>query len=155
MKRELLNKITECSPGFFEQLIVELLVAMGYSGSIKDAGKSVGKSGDGGIDGIIQEDVLGLDKIYLQGKIWSNPVSRPDIQVFVGSLLGVKANKGVFITTSRFTKEAIEYAQNVDRSLILIDGEKLTDLMFEYNVGVSNETVLSSKKIDLDYFERN
>ena len=128
---------------------------MGYSGSIKDAGEAVGKSGDGGIDGIIQEDVLGLDKIYLQGKIWSNPVSRPDIQVFVGSLLGVKANKGVFITTSRFTKEAIEYAQNVDRSLILIDGEKLTDLMFEYNVGVSNETVLSSKKIDLDYFERN
>ena len=155
VQHDLLNKIMECSPSFFEQLIVELLVAMGYGGSIKDAGQAVGKSGDGGIDGIIKEDVLGLDKIYLQGKRWSNPVSRPDIQAFVGSLLGVKANKGVFITTSRFTKEAIEYAQNVDRSLILIDGEKLTDLMFEYNVGVSNETVLTLKKIDLDYFEEN
>lgn len=155
LQHELLTKIMECSPIFFEQLIVELLVAMGYGGSIKDAGKAVGKSGDGGIDGIIKEDVLGLDKIYLQGKRWSNPVSRPDIQAFVGSLLGVKANKGVFITTSRFTKEAIEYAQNVDRSLILIDGDKLTDLMFEYNVGVSNESVLKLKKIDLDYFEEN
>ncbi|RPJ94087.1 restriction endonuclease [Rummeliibacillus sp. TYF005] len=153
VQHELLNKIMSCTPSFFEQLIVELLVAMGYGGSIKDAGKAVGKSGDGGIDGIIKEDVLGLDKIYLQGKRWANPVSRPDIQAFVGSLLGVKANKGVFITTSRFTKEAIEYAQNVDRSLILIDGEKLTDLMFEYNVGVSNESVLTLKKIDLDYFE--
>lgn len=155
VQHELLNKIKECSPSFFEQLIVELLVAMGYGGSIKDAGRAVGKSGDGGIDGIIKEDVLGLDKIYLQGKRWSNPVSRPDIQAFVGSLLGVKANKGVFITTSRFTKEAIEYAQNVDRSVILIDGEKLTDLMFEYNVGVSKETVITLKKIDLDYFEEN
>ena len=155
LQYELLAKISECSPSFFEQLIVELLVAMGYGGSIKDAGKAVGKSGDGGIDGIIKEDVLGLDKIYLQGKRWSNPVSRPDIQAFVGSLLGVKANKGVFITTSRFTKEAVEYAQNVDRSLILIDGEKLTELMFEYNVGVSNETVLTLKKINLDYFEEN
>ena len=155
LQHELLSKIMECSPSFFEQLIVELLVAMGYGGSIKDAGEAVGKSGDGGIDGIIKEDVLGLDKIYLQGKRWSNPVSRPDIQAFVGSLLGVKANKGVFITTSRFTKEAMEYAQNVDRSLILIDGDKLTDLMFEYNVGVSKETVLTIKKIDLDYFEEN
>lgn len=155
LQHELLAKIMECSPSFFEHLIVELLVAMGYGGSIKDAGEAVGKSGDGGIDGIIKEDVLGLDKIYLQGKRWSNPVSRPDIQAFVGSLLGVKANKGVFITTSRFTKEAMEYAQNVDRSLILIDGEKLTDLMFEYNVGVSKETVLTIKKIDLDYFEEN
>lgn len=118
LQTELLEKIMECSPQFFEQLIVNLIVAMGYGGSISDAGKAVGKSGDGGIDGIVKEDVLGLDKIYLQGKRWTNPVSRPDIQAFVGSLVGFKANKGIFITTSRFTKEAIEYSESIDKSLI-------------------------------------
>ena len=139
----------ECSPSFFEQLIVELLVVMGYGGSIRDAGRTVSKSCNGEVDGIIKEDALGLDKIYLQGKRWSKPISRPDIQVFECSLHVVKAKKGVFVTTSRFTKEAVKYAQSVDRSLILIDGNNLTDLMFEYNVNVSNETVITLKKIDL------
>lgn len=153
LQQELLDKIMNNTPQFFEQLIVDLIVAMGYGGSVQDAGKAVGKSGDGGIDGVIKEDVLGLDKIYLQGKRWTNPVSRPDIQSFVGSLVGYKANKGIFITTSRFTKESIEYATSIDKSLILIDGDKLTDLMFEYNVGVSNEQTFTLKRLDLDYFE--
>ncbi|MFJ7981393.1 restriction endonuclease [Lysinibacillus xylanilyticus] len=153
LQTELLEKIMECTPQFFEQLIVNLIVAMGYGGSISDAGKAVGKSGDGGIDGIVKEDVLGLDKIYLQGKRWANPVSRPDIQAFVGSLVGFKANKGIFITTSRFTKEAIEYSESIDKSLILIDGMKLTELMFLYNVGVSNVQTFIIKRMDLDFFE--
>ncbi|MFJ6210197.1 restriction endonuclease [Lysinibacillus sp. NPDC092081] len=155
LQTELLEKIMECSPQFFEQLIVNLIVAMGYGGSISDAGKAVGKSGDGGIDGIVKEDVLGLDKIYLQGKRWANPVSRPDIQAFVGSLVGFKANKGIFITTSRFTKEAMEYSESIDKSLILIDGMKLTELMFLYNVGVSNVQTFTIKRMDLDFFEES
>ncbi|MGE8036753.1 restriction endonuclease [Lysinibacillus sp. NPDC093692] len=153
LQTELLEKIMECSPQFFEQLIVNLIVAMGYGGSISDAGKAVGKSGDGGIDGIVKEDILGLDKIYLQGKRWTNPVSRPDIQAFVGSLVGFKANKGIFITTSRFTKEAIAYSESIEKSLILIDGMKLTELMFLYNVGVSNVQTFTIKRMDLDFFE--
>lgn len=153
IQEELLEKIMSNSPQFFEQLIVDLIVAMGYGGSVADAGKAVGKSGDGGIDGVIKEDILGLDKIYLQGKRWSNPVSRPDIQAFVGSLVGFKANKGIFITTSRFTKEAIDYAEGIEKSLILIDGQRLTDLLFEFNVGVSNEQSYTIKRIDVDYFE--
>ncbi|MER2007809.1 MAG: restriction endonuclease [Psychrobacillus sp.] len=153
VQEEILEKIMNNTPQFFEQLIVDLVVAMGYGGSVADAGKAVGKSGDGGIDGVIKEDILGLDKIYLQGKRWSNPVSRPDIQAFVGSLVGFKANKGIFITTSRFTKEAFDYAEGIDKSLILIDGQRLTDLLFEFNVGVSNEQTFTIKRIDLDYFE--
>jgi restriction system protein len=151
----LLEKILSCSPAFFERLIVELIVSMGYGGSVKDAGKAIGKSGDEGIDGIIKEDVLGLDMIYLQAKRWKidSTVSRPDIQTFVGSLVGKQASKGIFITTAKFSQGAIEYAKSIDKRVILIDGQQLTDLMFKYNVGVSDEEVFVTKKIDLDFFE--
>ncbi|KAA2396098.1 restriction endonuclease [Bacillus cereus] len=151
----LLEKILECSPAFFERLIVELIVAMGYGGSVKDAGKAIGKSGDEGIDGIIKEDVLGLDMIYLQAKRWKvdSTISRPDIQTFVGSLVGKQASKGIFITTAKFSKGAHEYAKSIDKRVILIGGQQLTDLMFKYNVGVSNEEVFVTKKLDLDFFE--
>ncbi len=151
----LLEKILECSPSFFERLIIELIVAMGYGGSEKDAGQAIGKSGDEGIDGIIKEDVLGLDMIYLQAKRWKeeSTISRPEIQKFVGSLVGKKASKGIFITTTKFSKEARNYADSIDKRVILIDGQELTDLMFKYNIGVSNEDVFVTKKLDLDFFE--
>lgn len=151
----ILEKILECSPTFFERLIVDLIVAMGYGGSVNDAERAVGKTGDEGIDGIIKEDVLGLDMIYLQAKRWKvdSTVSRPDIQSFVGSLVGKKASKGVFITTAKFSKEARIYAETIDKRVILIDGKELTNQMFKYNVGVSNEEVYTIKKIDLDFFE--
>ncbi len=128
---------------------------MGYGGSVKDAGKAIGKSGDEGIDGIIKEDVLGLDMIYLQAKRWKieSTVSRPDIQTFVGSLVGKQASKGIFITTAKFSQGAIEYAASIDKRVILIDGQQLTELMFKYNVGVNDEEVFVTKKIDLDFFE--
>ena len=151
----LLENILNCSPAFFERLIVELIVSMGYGGSVKDAGRAIGRSGDEGIDGIIKEDVLGLDMIYLQAKRWKvdSTVSRPEIQKFVGSLVGKKAAKGIFITTSSFTKEARKYVNEIDKRVILIDGQELTDLMFKYNVGVSNEDMYIIKKIDQDFFE--
>lgn len=151
----LLEKILSCSPSFFERLIVDLMVAMGYGGSVKDAGRAIGKTNDEGIDGIIKEDVLGLDMIYLQAKRWKKDatVSRPDIQTFVGSLVGKQASKGIFITTAKFSQGAIQYANSIDKRVILIDGELLTDLMFKYNVGVSNEEVFVTKKVDLDFFE--
>lgn len=151
----LLEKILSCSPGFFERLIVELIVSMGYGGSVRDAGKAIGKSGDEGIDGIIKEDVLGLDMIYLQAKRWKkeSTVSRADIQTFVGSLVGKQASKGIFITTAKFSQGAIEYASSIDKRVILIGGQQLTDLMFKYNVGVIDEEVFVTKKIDLDFFE--
>lgn len=149
---DLLEKVKECSPEFFEQLVVELLVNMGYGGSFEDAGKAIGKSGDEGIDGIIKEDKLGLDVIYIQAKRWINPVSRPDIQKFAGALLGKKAKKGVFITTSIFSESAIEYARNIENKIILVDGEQLTKYMVDNGVGVSEITSYKIKKIDLDYF---
>lgn len=151
----ILEKILECSPAFFERLIVELIVAMGYGGSVKDAGQAIGKSGDEGIDGIIKEDVLGLDMIYLQAKRWKveSTVPRPEIQKFVGSLVGKKASKGIFITTTTFTKESKKYVDAIDKRIILIDGQELTDLMFKYNVGVTMEDVYVVKKIDMDFFE--
>lgn len=151
----ILEKILECSPSFFERLIVDLIVAMGYGGSVNDAGRAIGKIGDEGIDGIIKEDVLGLDMIYLQAKRWKvdSTVSRPDIQGFVGSLVGKKASKGIFITTAKFSKEARLYAESIDKRVILIDGQELTNLMFKYNVGVSDEEAYTIKKIDLDFFE--
>lgn len=123
------------------------MVAMGYGGSVKDAGRAIGKTNDEGIDGIIKEDVLGLDMIYLQAKRWKKDatVSRPDIQTFVGSLVGKQASKGIFITTAKFSKGSIQYANSIDKRVILIDGEQLTDLMFKYNVGVSNEEVFVTK----------
>jgi len=149
---DLLEKIKQCSPEFFERLVVELLVGMGYGGSFEDAGKAIGKIGDEGIDGIIKEDKLGLDVIYLQAKKWTNPVSRPEIQKFAGALLGKKAKKGVFITTSTFSESAIMYAKNVENKIILIDGEQLTRYMIENGIGVSEAASYKINKIDLDYF---
>ncbi|MGZ9586475.1 restriction endonuclease [Paenibacillus marinisediminis] len=125
---------------------------MGYGGSMSDAGKAVGKSGDGGIDGIIKEDRLGLDVIYIQAKRWEGVVGRPEIQKFVGALQGQKSRKGVFITTSSFTKEAREYVTYIDNKVVLIDGDQLTQLMIDYNLGVSTVAIYEEKKIDLDYF---
>ncbi|HEY3321327.1 MAG TPA: restriction endonuclease [Planctomycetota bacterium] len=151
---ELLEQILRCSPTFFERLVVDLLVAMGYGGSVHDAGRAlvVGKSGDGGIDGIIKQDKLGLDAIYVQAKRWEANISRPQIQGFVGALHG-RANKGVFITTSSFTKEAREYADELrDLKVILIDGQDLADLMIEHGIGVSPKATYVVKKVDYDYF---
>ncbi len=149
---EILDKVKSCSPIFFERLVVELLVAMGYGGTLQDAGKAVGKSGDGGIDGIIKEDRLGLDVIYLQAKRWEGNVSRPEIQKFAGALLGNQARKGVFITTSDFTKEAKDYVKTISSNIILLNGEELAELMIDYNVGVSVATNYQIKKMDSDYF---
>ena len=152
---ELLNKVIELSPAFFERLVVELLVKMGYGGSIKDAGKAMGKSGDEGIDGTIKEDKLGLDIIYIQAKRWKtgNVVGRPEIQKFVGALAGQGAKKGVFITTSKFTNEAKSYQTRNETKIVLIDGEKLADLMIDYNLAVSTTNTFEIKRIDNDYFE--
>ena len=135
-----------------KDLVVELLVKMGYGGTLQEAGQAVGRSGDGGIDGIINEDRLGLDVIYLQAKRWEGNVSRPEIQKFAGALQGKRARKGVFITTSDFTKEAREYVAMIDSKIILIDGEELAEMMIDYNVGVSVATTYEIKRIDSDYF---
>lgn len=152
LAQELIELVKKTSPRFFEQLVVELLLRMGYGGSLKDAGKAIGQSGDGGIDGIIKEDKLGLDVIYIQAKRWENVVGSKEIRNFVGSLVGQKANKGVFITTSGFTKDALEYVKTITHKVILIDGEMLSQLMIENNVGVSGVISYEVKKIDSDYF---
>lgn len=150
---ELLMIVKQVSPRFFEKLVVELLVKMGYGGSLRGAGKAIGQSRDGGIDGIIKEDKLGLDVIYIQAKRWNNLVSSKEIRDFVGSLVGKHANKGIFITTSNFTEEALKYIKTIPQKVVLIDGELLAELMIENNVGVSVITSYDIKKIDLDYFE--
>ena len=151
-KEELLDKVKNGTPLFFEKLVVDLLVAMGYGGSMKDAGQAIGRSGDEGIDGIIKEDVLGLDMIYLQAKRWENTVTRPEIQKFAGSLDGQRARKGVFITTSSFSDGAKDFVRMIDKKIILIDGDTLTEYMFTYNIGVSHEETFVIKKVDEDYF---
>jgi len=152
LAQELLLKIKSSSAAFFESLVVELLVKMGYGGSIVDAGRSIGRSGDEGIDGIIKEDKLGLDVIYVQAKRWENVVGRPEIQKFVGALAGQGAKKGVFITTSRFTNEAKEYQPKNETKIVLIDGESLAELMIDHNLAVSTVNVFEIKRIDNDYF---
>ena len=152
---ELLDKIFTCSPSFFEQLVVDLLVEMGYGGSRQDAGQRLGQSGDGGIDGIIKEDRLGLDVIYLQAKRWQGSVGRPEIQKFVGALQGQRARKGVFITTSTFTQDASDYANAIDTKVVLIHGQQLAELMMDFGVGVSNTATYHLKRIDVDYFEES
>ena len=137
LESEILSSVKEASPSFFERLVVDLLVKMGYGGNRQDAGRALGKSGDGGIDGIINEDRLGLDVIYIQAKRWEGSVGRPEIQKFAGALQGQRARKGVFITTSSYTKEAREYASLIESKIILIDGERLSSLMAEHNFGVS------------------
>lgn len=153
LESEILSAVKEASPSFFERLVVDLLVKMGYGGNRQDAGKALGKSGDGGIDGIINEDRLGLDVIFIQAKRWEGSVGRPEIQKFAGALQGQRARKGVFITTSSFTNEAREYASLIESKIILIDGEHLSRLMAEHNVGVSTVGQYEIKKLDSDYFD--
>jgi len=151
---ELLNQLKASSPAFFEQSVIDLLLGMGYGGSKKDAGQAIGKSGDGGIDGVIKEDKLGLDLIYVQAKRWNDTtVGRPEVQNFVGALAGKFAKKGIFITTSNFSKEAVEYTQGIESKVILVDGWQLVKLMTEYNIGVSTIATYAIKKVDSDYFE--
>ena len=151
---ELLEQIMKESPSFFESLVIDLLVGMGYGGSFQDAAQTLGKAGDGGIDGVIKQDVLGLDSIYVQAKRWKDKVvGRPDIQAFVGSLEGRHANKGVFITTSRFSVDAQQYAESIAKRVILIDGETLCEHMIKFEIGVRVARSYELPAIDLDYFE--
>lgn len=152
LAEDLLQKIATQSPSFFEQAVLDLLVRMGYGGSLKDAAQIVGKSGDEGIDGIIKEDSLGLDVIYVQAKRWKNNVGSPEIQGFIGALQLKGAHKGIFITTSAFTPPARDVANRVNNRIVLIDGQKLANLMIEYGVGVTTETVYEVKRINNDYF---
>jgi restriction system protein len=152
LAEEVLQTVKSCSPSFFERLVIDVLVKMGYGGTRKEAGKAIGKSGDGGIDGIINEDRLGLDVIYIQAKKWENPVGRPEIQKFAGALQGQRARKGIFITTSTFTNEAKEFASKIDSKITLIDGETLSQLMIDYNVGINSIVNYELKRIDSDYF---
>jgi restriction system protein len=137
----------------FASLVVDLLVAMGYGGSRQDAGRAIGKSGDGGIDGMIKEDRLGLDVIYVQAKRWEAVVGRPEIQKFAGALQGQRASKGVFITTSSYSREALEYASVISTKIILIDGAMLVSFMVDHNVAVAKVGTYDLKRIDTDYFE--
>ena len=150
---ELLAKIKSSSPTFFEKLVVELLVKMGYGGTVEEAGQSIGRSGDEGIDGIIKEDRLGLDIIYIQAKRWEGVVGRPEIHKFVGALAGQGAKKGVFITTSKFTNDAKNYQLKNEIKIVLIDGEKLANLMMDYDLAVATLDTFTIKRIDNDYFE--
>ena len=155
MREELMKKVTSSSPHFFEKLVLDLVVKMGYGGSFEDVAELLGKTGDEGVDGLIKEDVLGLDKVYLQAKRWTTgTVGRKELQSFVGALHGKGAKKGIFITTSTFTKDALEYANSLkEMTLILIDGDKLVDYMLKYNVGVQVKNAIEIKKIDEDYFD--
>jgi restriction system protein len=149
---EVLDRVREQSPDFFEQVVLDVLQAIGYGGSRDDAAERLGRSGDGGVDGVIREDKLGLDLIYVQAKRWTNTVGRPEIQQFVGALNGQRANKGVFITTSTFSREAVDFADAVNPRVILVDGTELAQLMLDHDVGVTVATRYDIKRIDLDYF---
>jgi restriction system protein len=152
---ELLLRVKGSSPRFFEQLVVELLLKMGYGGSRAEAGEAVGAAGDEGIDGVISEDRLGLDTIYLQAKRWQGTVGRPEIQKFVGALHGKRARKGVFITTGSFSADAREYAASIESKIVLIDGQQLADFMVDFNVGVDSVISYEVKKIASDYFDED
>ncbi len=150
---ELLSQIRQCHPSFFERLVVDVLLKMGYGGPGDDAGSVTSYGNDSGVDGMINEDALGLDVIYLQAKRWESTIGRPEIQRFVGALHGKRAKKGVFLTTSSFSSDALEYVRTIDPKVVLIDGARLANLMIEYNVGVSTSRVFELKKIDSDYFD--
>jgi restriction system protein len=152
LAQDILTHVKNCNPAFFERLVVELIVKMGYGGSWREAARAVGQSGDGGIDGIIDEDRLGLDTIYIQAKKWEVIVGRPEIQKFVGALMGKKARKGIFITTARFSNDAIHYVSGIDYKIVLIDGQRLADFMIDYDIGVTEVTSYRLKRIDSDYF---
>jgi restriction system protein len=150
---QLLNHVKKCTPEFFERLVVELLVEMGYGGSIEEAGSAIGRQGDEGIDGVIKEDVLGLDVLYIQAKKWEDVIGRPEIQKFAGALQGQRAKKGIFITTGNFSKDAKEYTNKIESKIVLIDGKQLTEFMIDKNIGVTLEKSYFIKKLDQGYFE--
>lgn len=152
LAQELLALVKKSPPAFFERLVVELLVNMGYGGSRREAARAVGQSGDEGVDGIIDEDRLGLDIIYIQAKRWDSVVGRPEIQKFVGALMGKRARKGIFITTSSFTADAINYVSNIDSKVVLIDGKRLAEFMIDYDIGVTGSINYQIKRVDSDYF---
>lgn len=149
----LLEQVLTCSPQFFEKMVIDLITSMGYGGSRKDAGRAIGQSHDGGVDGMIKEDKLGLDVIYIQAKRWNNAtVGSPDVQNFVGSLVGKRASKGIFITTSKFSREAREYASGIEKKVVLIDGKELTQHMIDHGIGVTDINTYTIKRVDSDYF---
>lgn len=149
-------KVKSCSPEFFERLVVDLLTSMGYGGSLIDAGKAIGKSGDEGVDGVIKEDKLGLDEIYVQAKRWAgSSVGRPEVQKFVGALHGKRSRRGIFLTTSTFTKDAELYVNGLETKVVLIDGLLLAQYMFEYGIGVSTEGTYEIKRLDSSFFEED
>jgi len=150
---DLLDRIRNCSPTFFEKLVVDLLLSMGYGGSWKEAGQAVGQASDGGIDGIIKEDKLGLEVLYIQAKRWEGTVGRPVVQAFAGSLEGQRARKGVLITTSQFSPEARDYVLRIEKKIVLVDGKELAELMIDHGIGVTEVATYSVKKVDSDYFE--
>lgn len=152
LAQDLLERIRQSPPLFFEKLVVEVLIAMGYGGSQSDAGRALGKSGDGGLDGVIREDKLGLDVIYLQAKRWEGTVGRPVVQAFVGAIHGARATKGVIITTSDFTAEARQYVQTIPTRIVLVNGHTLAELMIDHNVAVSRVSNYEIKRVDNDYF---
>lgn len=149
---DLLERVRACSPQFFERLVVELLVAMGYGGSLTDAGKAVGRTGDGGIDGIIKEDKLGLDVVCIQAKRWQNSVGRPEVQAFAGSMEGHRAKKGVMLTTAKFSKDAHDYVSRIERKIVLIDGRQLAELMIDHGIGTTISRTYEIRRVDSDYF---
>jgi len=153
LAKEILDKLRQVSPAYFEKIVVDLLVAMGYGGSVEDAASVLGHTGDEGIDGMIKEDKLGLDVVYVKAKRWSQNVGRPEVQAFAGSLEGARAKKGVFITTSDFTPDAREYVKRIEKKIVLIDGRQLAELMIDHDVGVTVVQTYKLKRLDSDYFE--
>jgi restriction system protein len=157
LRADILERIAQNTPSFFEQVIVDLLVAMGYGGSHKNAASQLGRSGDGGVDGVINEDRLGLDRVYVQAKRFGkgNTVGRPEVQAFVGSLVGLGATKGVFVTTSTFSPQAREFVQHLSQRIILLDGQSLAGLMVEHGVGVRTSRAIEFKRLDEDFFSED
>lgn len=153
--KEMMKQLRGCDPAFFERLVIDVLLAMGYGGSRRDAAHAVGKSGDGGIDGIIHEDRLGLDAVYVQAKRWEGSVGRPTVQAFAGSLEGRRARKGILITTSTFADTAVQYVNMIEKRIVLIDGRRLAELMLDFGVGVQEKTAYRIYRIDDDYFSGN
>lgn len=155
LAEELLVRVRQAPPHFFETLVIDLLVRMGYGGSLEDAGQTLGRTGDGGIDGVINEDRLGLDVVCIQAKRWKDSVGRPVVQAFAGSLEGVRAKKGVLITSSDFTSGARDYVKQIEKRIVLVDGRRLASLMIEHDLGVSAVASYDVKRIDSDYFEES
>jgi restriction system protein len=152
---DLLARVKQAPPSFFESLVIELLLKMGYGRSRAEAGKAIGGTGDDGVDGVISEDRLGLDVIYVQAKRWEGTVGRPEIQKFVGALTGKRARKGVFITTGVFSSDAQDYVSRIDPRVVLIDGRQLAEYMIDHNLGVAPKALFEIKRVDSDYFSED